>query len=78
MMSDVSLPVITSGEANSPVTTQLPAGTGDVAQMGFTTVVAPTGACPVNTLPNVSNPQYPCSLFAFTSTVSLDIVYELM
>lgn len=38
-MSVVSLPVMTSGGSNWPVTTQLPAGMGEVALMGLGTVV---------------------------------------
>ena len=46
-MSCVSLPVIFSlSGANAAVTTQDPCGTGEVAKSGFTTVVAPSGACP--------------------------------
>src|SRR6056300_1667753 len=36
--SSVSLPVITSGSANLPVTTHEPGGTGLVAAIGLTTV----------------------------------------
>ena len=48
----------------------------------FGTVVAPTGACPSLTLytPNalVSNPQYPCSLFALTTFVWSFILYDFI
>ena len=62
VMSEVSLPVITNGLANFPVTRQEPAGMGEVANNGLGTVVAPAGACPVFTkLPTpgtlVSKPQ---------------------
>ena len=46
-MSFVSFPVISNApDANAPVTTHDPCGMGDVANSGFTTVVAPSGACP--------------------------------
>lgn len=61
VISEVSEPVITSGDANCPVTTQEPAGMGDVANNGFGTVVAPGGACPELQIQNretlVSNAQ---------------------
>ncbi len=61
VISEVSEPVITSGDANCPVTTQEPAGMGDVANNGLGTVVAPAGACPELTNPKpetlVSNAQ---------------------
>ena len=65
-MSAVSVPVIVSlPGANAAVTTHEPCGIGDVANKGFTTVVAPSGACPdpvkVRVMPNalsvVSNAQ---------------------
>ena len=40
----VSFPVITKLVGNFPVTTQEPAGIGDVEASGFGTVVAPAGA----------------------------------
>ena len=42
----VSVPVMVKGVANCPVTTHDPAGIGDVAAIGFGTVVAFAGACP--------------------------------
>jgi hypothetical protein len=60
-MSCVSLPVITKGCVNAPVTTQLPCGIGEVAKMGFGTVVAPAGACPDVTY-GVPKSQIPNSL----------------
>mgnify|MGYP003446222446 CR=1 FL=1 len=72
-MSAVSAPVITKGETNAPVTTHDPAGTGEVANKGLGTVVAPGGAWPDCTMPNpdtlVSKAQNPCNLFAFTLMV---------
>ena len=44
VISDDSVPVTCNADANFPVTTQEPAGTGDVANIGFGTVVAPAGA----------------------------------
>src|SRR4051812_30716741 len=46
--SEVSFPVIFKDPfvLNWPVATQLPAGMGEVAKRGLTTVVAPTGAWP--------------------------------
>lgn len=47
-ISLVSLPVIFNGAPlNMAVTTQEPTGMGEVADNGFTTVVAPAGACPL-------------------------------
>ena len=54
-MSFVSFPVIVNGEVNAPVTTQDPAGIGEVDAMGLGTVVA--GASPENTPYAVSSPQ---------------------
>src|ERR1700730_9627727 len=65
-MSFVSFPVMTSFPGtNAAVTTQDPAGMGEVANKGFTTVVDPSGAWPevINgllyppPLITVSNPQ---------------------
>ena len=49
LISLVSVPLTTSGLAKTPVTTQEPGGTGEEADSGLGTVVAPAGACPALT-----------------------------
>src|SRR5689334_18759499 len=86
-MSFVSLPVIFNlPGVKAAVTTQDPAGMGEVAKIGLGTVVAPGGDCPDavcvklmgGTFTEVSNAQKPCSLFAFTGIVCVFIVRFLI
>jgi len=72
IISFVSSPVNTKGILKSPVTTQDPAGIGEVADNGLGTVVAIV--CPSEIWPNVSKAQYPCDLLAFTVMLCVSTV----
>src|SRR5215204_5061787 len=85
-ISEASVPVIVSlPGANAAVTTHDPAGIGDDANNGFTTVVAPSGACPdpvrVFVIPKalsvVSKAQYPCLRLSLTVRDCVLIRYDL-
>ena len=75
VMSLFSRPVISNGVSNFPVTTHDPSGVGEVAFIGFGTVVALAGACPDEEqgLLSKAYSQQHCGLFAFTGKVELPI-----